>query len=211
MTLPDDPGGGHKDRKGDGLVGYGRPPVNRQFKPGQSGNPRGRPKQQKNIATIVDDVLRKEIRIRRGNKVQSVTKLEAAIEVFLNKAVAGDHHAFAKLIQVLDKLGGFNLPPKEAIGSPGVVDYTEKLQQLIAGVIRSRKEEQMRAEAPEAGPTKEPDASHVGRNRARDPIGPNGTICADPDQNGAQSAVLLVEQRRSDKAERNAALSHKQT
>jgi hypothetical protein len=146
MTLPDDPGGGTKDRKGDGLVGYGRPPVDKQFKPGQSGNPRGRPKQQKNIATIVDDVLRKKIRIRRGNKVLSVTKLEAAIEVFLNKAVAGDHHAFAKLIQVLDKLGGFNLPMKEAIGSSGTVDYTEKLQQLIAGAIRARKEEQMHAE-----------------------------------------------------------------
>jgi hypothetical protein len=88
----------------------------------------------------------KKIRIRRGNKVHIVTKLEAAIEVFLNKAVAGDHHAFAKLIQVLDKLGGFNLPPKETIGSPGVVDYTEKLQRLIDGVIRSHKEDQMRAE-----------------------------------------------------------------
>lgn len=146
MTLPGDPDGGTKDRKGDGLVGYGRPPVNSQFKPGQSGNPRGRPKQRKSIATIVDDALRKKIRIRRGNEVHIVTKLEAAIEVFLNKAVAGDHHAFAKLIQVLDKLGGFNLPTKEAIGTSGTVDYTEKLQQLFAGAIRARKEEQMRAE-----------------------------------------------------------------
>jgi hypothetical protein len=45
--------------------------------------------------------------------------------------VAGDHHAFAKLIQVLDKLGGFNLPTKEAIGSSGTVDYTEKLHSLL--------------------------------------------------------------------------------
>src|SRR5262245_33568094 len=145
MTLPDDPDGGTKNRKGDGLVGYGRPPVNRQFKPGQSGNPRGRPKQQKTIATMVDDALRKKIRIRRGNEVHIVTKLEAIIEVILNKALAGDHHALAKLIQVHEKLGGFNLPPKEAIGS-GTVDYTEKLKQLFAGLIRARKEEQMEAE-----------------------------------------------------------------
>jgi hypothetical protein len=143
MTMPDDPGGGNKDRKGDGLVGYGRPPVNKQFKPGESGNPRGRPKEQKNIATIVDDVLRKKIRIRRGNKVHTVTKLEAVIEVILNKALAGDHHAFAKLIQVREKFRG---PPKEAIGSPGDVDYSEKLQRLFDGAIRSHKEEQMRAE-----------------------------------------------------------------
>ena len=50
-------------------------------------------------------------------------------------------------------------------------------------------------------------------------IGPSGTTCADPGQNGAQSTVILVEQqiysarnrigRRSDKAERDAALGHK--
>jgi Family of unknown function (DUF5681) len=143
MTLPDDPGGGTKARKGDGLVGYGRPPVNRQFKPGQSGNPRGRPKQRKSIATILDDALRKKITIRRGNKAYTITKLEVAFEVFLNKALAGDHHAFAKLIQVLDKLGGFNLP---AIGSTGTVDYTEKLQRLFDGAIRNLKEKRMDAE-----------------------------------------------------------------
>jgi len=58
--------------------------------------------------------------------------------------VFGTHnHAFAKLIQVLDKLGGFNLP---AIGSTGTVDYTENLQRLFDGAIRNLKEEQMRAE-----------------------------------------------------------------
>jgi len=33
-------------------VGYCRPPIAKQFKPGQSGNPRGRKKGVKNVATI---------------------------------------------------------------------------------------------------------------------------------------------------------------
>ena len=40
---PGRPGHG-VERSGDYEVGYGKPPVNTQFKPGQSGNPKGRPR-----------------------------------------------------------------------------------------------------------------------------------------------------------------------
>jgi hypothetical protein len=40
-----------------GAVGYRRPPRNRQFKPGQSGNPTGRPKGAKNFATALAEEL----------------------------------------------------------------------------------------------------------------------------------------------------------
>ncbi|MDQ6732297.1 MAG: DUF5681 domain-containing protein, partial [Actinomycetota bacterium] len=36
-----------------GSVGRGRPPVHSQFKPGQSGNPPGRPKGSKNFITLL--------------------------------------------------------------------------------------------------------------------------------------------------------------
>ena len=38
-------------------VGYGRPPVHSRFKPGKSGNPKGRAKQSRNMRTIVQQVL----------------------------------------------------------------------------------------------------------------------------------------------------------
>ena len=44
-------------------VGYRRPPRRAQFRPGQSGNPRGRPKGSRNFASVMKKVLAKPINI----------------------------------------------------------------------------------------------------------------------------------------------------
>src|SRR5207237_8691001 len=49
-------------------VGYGRPPSPSRFKPGQSGNPRGRPKGQRNLLSDLRDELAEKIRIREGDR-----------------------------------------------------------------------------------------------------------------------------------------------
>ena len=48
------------DRHNDG-VGYKRPPKHTQFKPGQSGNPRGRGKNTRNFKTDLVEELREQI------------------------------------------------------------------------------------------------------------------------------------------------------
>ena len=47
-------------------VGYGRPPLSTRFKPGQSGNPKGRAKQSRNLRTIVKQVSNEQMQIREG-------------------------------------------------------------------------------------------------------------------------------------------------
>ena len=113
-------------------VGYGRPPVHTRFKPGQSGNPRGRAKGQRNVHTVVDEVLSQRITIRERNRTRSVTKLEAVIVTMVNAALRGDAKAQASLIALLRLLGMTGEPPQAPTQEPFTVDD----QGLIADYFR---------------------------------------------------------------------------
>lgn len=78
----------HDDEDG---VGYGRPPKHARFKPGQSGNPKGRPKGAKGIRTQFQEVaqMRVAVSIAGGRKVQRPLFQVAVQKMFL-KAAEGD-------------------------------------------------------------------------------------------------------------------------
>ncbi len=71
-------------------VGYGQPPRRTQFKKGQSGNPKGRPRGSLNIATILARTLREKVTVNENGHRRMITKLEAAVKQIVNKAAAGD-------------------------------------------------------------------------------------------------------------------------
>jgi hypothetical protein len=48
---------------GDYEVGYGKPPKHTRFKPGQSGNPKGRPKASKDFRSLLHRALFKKRRL----------------------------------------------------------------------------------------------------------------------------------------------------
>jgi hypothetical protein len=96
------------DDKPNSAVGYGRPPVNRQFKPGQSGNPRGRPKGSKNFPTMFAEAMSRPVTVRdKKGKIRTLSKQELMVEVMVNKAVAGDPKAFAAVVQFAEKFEVF--------------------------------------------------------------------------------------------------------
>jgi hypothetical protein len=93
-----------------------RPDFHTRFKKGQSGNPRGRPKGRKNEATQIREVLLKQIRISDANGVRTVSKIAAAVEVCLNKALKGDIRALEKIMKIAEKLESFQwVPPASEI------------------------------------------------------------------------------------------------
>lgn len=82
-------------------VGYKKPPKCTQFQPGQSGNPEGRPKGVKNLATDLQGELEQKIIITEANKTQEVTKQRAMLKTLFAKALKGDTRAANVLITLI--------------------------------------------------------------------------------------------------------------
>jgi hypothetical protein len=79
-------------------VGFGKPPKETRFRPGKSGNPTGRPKGRRNLATVLEKSLQERVVINENGTRKVVTKLEAAVKQLVNKAAGGDLNALRHLI-----------------------------------------------------------------------------------------------------------------
>jgi Family of unknown function (DUF5681) len=88
-------------------VGYRNPPVHRQFKPGQSGNPSGRAKGSQNLKSLFNKVLDEEISLREGTDVRKITKAEAIVRGVVVGALKGDARNTAILFRLAEQVGQF--------------------------------------------------------------------------------------------------------
>lgn len=80
----------HTNKDGDFDVGYGKPPKAYQFKPGQSGNPTGRPKGRKNEATLVRELLDRKVAVQERGKTKRIRMVEALFRRLLEDALKGN-------------------------------------------------------------------------------------------------------------------------
>lgn len=84
-------------------MGYKAPPEARQFKKGQSGNPRGRPKGAKGKRQIAEKVLlEKHVAVEGDREVQRTT-LELILLTLRNKSFKGSNRAFKDLEKLAAK------------------------------------------------------------------------------------------------------------
>ena len=76
--------------KADYVVGYGRTPVEYRFKKGQTGNPGGRRKGRPSAQELIMREAAKLVQVKRGDQVETITKLERMTSKVWQMAMEGD-------------------------------------------------------------------------------------------------------------------------
>jgi len=113
-------------------VGYGKTPQHSRFKPGQSGNPKGKPRGAKNLGTIVGNAIKERVVVNENGKRKSVSKLEVAVKQLVNKAASGDHKAMLQLLPLVQLIEGH--AEAAAVAAPTFA----KADDLVMANIRER-------------------------------------------------------------------------
>ena len=83
-------------------VGYRRPPTGARFRPGESGNPRGRPKGVRNLSSVIAAELKEKVVVTENDRQRRITKLEVAVKQLVNRTAQGEARAMQLLFGLLD-------------------------------------------------------------------------------------------------------------
>ena len=81
-------------------VGYGRPPVQTRFKPGQSGNPKGRPKGAKGLNTLARELLTRSVPVRTASGEKRMHRIEAVLHKTFELALKGNPRAMSQILSL---------------------------------------------------------------------------------------------------------------
>lgn len=103
------------------MTGYKNPPEHSRFKPGESGNPKGRPrKKPSNPYQLMLSTLQEKTAVIVGGKRKFMTKGEYIYQSQVNKAMQGDRNALRFLEKIM-----FN---KHVLNAKVVQDEEMRLQ-----------------------------------------------------------------------------------
>jgi hypothetical protein len=111
-------------------VGFGKPPRSTQFKPGQSGNPAGRPHGAKNFATVIEQELDSRVTVTENGRRKRFSKRQVIAKRLVNKAASGDLKAIPLL---LNEARAHQSNPAEA--EPDQVFDTPEDRKVFDGII----------------------------------------------------------------------------
>jgi hypothetical protein len=120
-----------KTANGPYEVGFGKPPQSTQFKPGQSGNPAGRPRGAKNFATAIEQELDSRVTVTENGRRRRISKREVIAKHLVNKAAGGDLKAIPLLLNEARAREGNPANPAAEV----VLDTPED-QKVLDSVLR---------------------------------------------------------------------------
>ena len=95
-------------------MGYKKPPAHTRFKKGQSGNPRGRPRQDLTAAEMFAEEFQSNISIMENGRRIRINKLRLVFKRVINQAIAGNTRPLVSILQRLNALENLRRAPTEA-------------------------------------------------------------------------------------------------
>jgi hypothetical protein len=90
-------------------VGYKQPPSKTQFKPGKSGNPRGRPKRKTDMSSALNDAFNNKVVVTGLGK--TLTGMEAYVQSIVDRVLKGESKAIPELMRLFAKTKMFKPVP----------------------------------------------------------------------------------------------------
>jgi hypothetical protein len=84
-------------------IGFGRPPKATRFKPGESGNPRGRPKGSRPVGAVLQEVLRQRIPVTENGRTRRLPALEVMLRRLANEAMRSEPSAVKLMLSLVDR------------------------------------------------------------------------------------------------------------
>jgi hypothetical protein len=94
-----------KRKPPDDGVGYGRPPKATQFKKGQSGNPKGRPKGTRPVGAVLQEILGQRIAVTENGRTRRLPALEVMLRRLANDAMRSEPSALKLMLSLVDRYG----------------------------------------------------------------------------------------------------------
>ncbi len=104
----------------DYRVGYRHPPLGTRFRPGASGNPRGRPKGARKLATVLAAALAERVVVAENGCRKRITKLESSVKQLVNRAASGEARSLTLLLALVQASEAKPLPTGS--GAPSADD-----------------------------------------------------------------------------------------
>lgn len=97
------------------------PPEEHQFKPGESGNPKGKPKGTRSLSTILKEMLDEDIEVIEGSSKTKKKFADVIVRQLMQKANKGDIKAIQ---EIWDRMEG---KAKQTIDQSNTGDVTIKV------------------------------------------------------------------------------------
>jgi hypothetical protein len=86
-------------------VGYGRPPMETRFRPGQSGNPTGYRKGSPTIGARLRELMNSKVTVTEHGRTRRISRLDVMLRQLTNDAMRGDQRALKLLMEFLHRYG----------------------------------------------------------------------------------------------------------